>query len=181
MLGWYVLFKKLCSLFKGMIRWSKNWNFMVWKLSSDCACKLNCPNGCDGCPNPICSCGENLSSEDQDNLNSCVRGKSLEFGQCYLNCERNAQCKTSCFDVFESEFESCPCQVSLGQEKSIFQPWVVVRNVIFQTECLGGCPCDNYDCEPDKKSLLVLNTHFTYNTPVLIKYDGEFRHFRQKF
>ena len=26
----------------------------------DCSCNSNCPNGCDGCPNPICACGEIL-------------------------------------------------------------------------------------------------------------------------
>ena len=49
----------------------------------------------------------------------------------------------------------------------------VEDNRNFQTDCYAGCPCDAYQCEPDKKSLLVLNTRNS-NTPVLIKYDGEF-------
>ena len=41
-----------------------------------------------------------------------------------------------------------------------------------QAECYAGCPCDEFECEPDKKSLLVLNTALESNKPVLIKYDG---------
>ena len=44
-------------------------------------------------------------------------------------------------------------------------------NILFQADCYAGCPCDAYQCEPDKKSLLVLNTRGS-NKPVLIKYDG---------
>ena len=43
--------------------------------------------------------------------------------------------------------------------------------ICFQTDCYAGCPCEAYQCEPDKKSLLVLNTRGS-NKPVLIKYDG---------
>ena len=41
----------------------------------------------------------------------------------------------------------------------------------FQADCYAGCPCDAYQCQPDKKSLLVLNTRSS-NDPVLIRYDG---------
>ena len=55
------------------------------------------------------------------------------------------------------------------------QKWpLVTQRSLFQTDCYAGCPCDAYQCEPDKKSLLVLNTRSS-NKPVLIKYDGEFR------
>ena len=91
---------------------SLNRNNMTLYRFLDCPCKLNCPNGCDGCQNPICSCGENLSAEDQDNLNSCVHGSGVEFSECYLNCDGNDQCRTSCLEEFESDFETCPCQVS---------------------------------------------------------------------
>lgn len=42
---------------------------------------------------------------------------------------------------------------------------------IFKSKCPLGCPCDAFDCEPDQKSILVLNTQSS-NKPVLIKYDG---------
>ena len=45
------------------------------------------------------------------------------------------------------------------------------RNNFFKTDCPFGCPCDAFDCKPDKKSVLALNSLST-NVPVLIKYDG---------
>ena len=45
---------------------------------------------------------------------------------------------------------------------------------IFQDDCPLGCPCDAFDCHPDKKSVLVLNTFRSSNAPMLIKFDGEF-------
>ena len=42
----------------------------------------------------------------------------------------------------------------------------------FKAGCQVGCPCDSFDCEPDKKSILVLNTVNTAK-PHLIKYDGD--------
>ena len=44
---------------------------------------------------------------------------------------------------------------------------------IFQKNCPFGCPCDAFDCQPDKKSVLVLNT-YSSNKPVLMKFDGEY-------
>ena len=44
-------------------------------------------------------------------------------------------------------------------------------NNFLKADCPFGCPCDAFDCEPDKKSVLVLNSMST-NVPVLIKYDG---------
>ena len=46
---------------------------------------------------------------------------------------------------------------------------------IFQGDCPFGCPCDKFDCQPDKKNVLVLNSSRSSNKqPVLIKFDGEF-------
>ena len=90
---------------------------------------MNCPNGCDGCPNPICACGENPTPQNHDNLDKCVREKSLELGQCYLNCKGNVQCGTLCWEAFKSEFESCPCQVSSFNRRVIlifFRPNVTL-------------------------------------------------------
>ena len=47
-------------------------------------------------------------------------------------------------------------------------------DLIFQGDCPFGCPCDSFDCQPDKKSVLVVNTYRSSNKPVLIKFDGEF-------
>ena len=43
----------------------------------------------------------------------------------------------------------------------------------FQDDCLFGCPCDSYQCQPDSKSVLVLNTYESNNVPVLIKFNGK--------
>ena len=79
---------------------------------SDCPCNSNCPNGCDDCPNAICACGENPTTQNQDNLSSCFHENSFELGECYLYCDGNVQCETSCGEVFKSEYKSCPCQVN---------------------------------------------------------------------
>ena len=44
--------------------------------------------------------------------------------------------------------------------------------LFFKDDCPFGCPCDSFDCQPDKKSVLVLSSN-SLNKPVLIKYDGE--------
>ena len=43
--------------------------------------------------------------------------------------------------------------------------------IYFQDDCKSGCPCDNFDCQPDKKSILVLNS-WSQGGPILIKNDG---------
>ena len=45
--------------------------------------------------------------------------------------------------------------------------------LIFKSDCSNGCPCKKFKCEPDKKSILALNT-YTQEKPVLIKYDGKY-------
>ena len=46
------------------------------------------------------------------------------------------------------------------------------ENIVLKADCPFGCPCDAFDCEPDKKSVLVLNTNKSSSVPVLIKFDG---------
>ena len=46
--------------------------------------------------------------------------------------------------------------------------------IVFKADCPFGCPCDGFNCEPDKKSILVLSTRNS-NVPVLIKFDGKLR------
>ena len=42
-----------------------------------------------------------------------------------------------------------------------------------QDECIFGCPCASFDCQPEKKSVLVLNTAYSSNKPLLINFNGE--------
>ena len=77
----------------------------------DCPCNMNCPNGCIGCLNPICVCGENLSPQNQDNLQECMKEKSIDLGQCIIDCNGNQSCEQSCVSLFKEQYEQCPCQV----------------------------------------------------------------------
>ena len=56
-----------------------------------------------------------------------------------------------------------------------------LRDILIFTKdgCPFGCPCDSFDCEPEKKSVLVLNTQVASNQPVLIKYDGQWSESKQ--
>ena len=46
--------------------------------------------------------------------------------------------------------------------------------MIFKDNCRFGCPCESYDCEPDKKSVLVLNDYINEsNKFALIKFEGK--------
>jgi len=117
----------------------------------DCPCNTNCPDGCSGCPNPVCVCGENSTTpQNEENLEKCKLEKSIDLGQCIIDCKNDESCKQSCVNLFEAQYESCPCQ----------------------DDCRFGCPCDSFNCQPDKKSVLVLNTSLSSNKPVLIKFDG---------
>ena len=50
---------------------------------------------------------------------------------------------------------------------------VTIMVIFIQNDCLFGCPCESFECQPDKKSVLVLHTR-SNTKPVLIKFDGEF-------
>ena len=47
--------------------------------------------------------------------------------------------------------------------------------MIIKTDCNEGCPCDDFQCQPDKMSLLVLanRNHRQAAQSVLIKYEGQ--------
>ena len=49
-----------------------------------------------------------------------------------------------------------------------------ILSYLFKDDCPFGCPCDSFDCQPDKKSVLVLNT-FSSNKSMLIKFDGNLK------
>ena len=50
-----------------------------------------------------------------------------------------------------------------------------LNDYFIKEECPFGCPCESYDCQPDKKSVLVLNDYISEsNKLALIKFDGKF-------
>ena len=81
-------------------------------MIQDCPCNMNCPNGCSDCPNPMCVCGEHPSPQNLDNLETCRKGKSIELGQCIIDCKNEQACENGCLDLFKTEYEKCPCQVT---------------------------------------------------------------------
>ena len=78
----------------------------------DCPCNTNCPNGCVDCPNRICFCDGNPSQQDKDNLETCKNKKSIDLGDCIIDCKNDQACENTCVDHFKVKYESCPCQVS---------------------------------------------------------------------
>ena len=72
---------------------------------------MNCPNGCNGCQNPICVCGEKQSPQNKDNLQQCIRKNSINLGQCILDCNNGESCEQECVNLFKTQHEECPCQV----------------------------------------------------------------------
>ena len=80
----------------------------------DCPCNVNCPNGCNGCPNPICVCGENPSPQNEDNLQNCLKEKSINLGHCIVGCKDDQSCEQSCVNFFKDQYDVCPCQVNIA-------------------------------------------------------------------
>ena len=97
-------------------------------------------------------------------METCKNEKSIDLGDCIIDCQNNQACENTCIDNFKAEYETCPCQVI-----PTLWPEHCKR---FKADCPFGCPCDAFDCEPDKKSVLVLNTNKSSSVPVLIKFDG---------
>ena len=146
-----------------------------YRIIVDCPCNLNCPNGCNDCPNPICVCGENQSPQNKDNLEQCMKEKSIDLGQCIIDCKGDESCEQSCVNLFKDRYNQCPCQVkNMSSDYSRFHIDKVIL-YYFQEDCPFGCPCDSFDCRPDKKSVLVLNTDSSSNIPILIKFDGKLK------
>ena len=73
---------------------------------------MNCPNGCIDCPNPICVCGDNPSIQNQDNLQECIKEKSIDLGQCVVDCKGDQSCEGACVNSFKIQYDECPCQVN---------------------------------------------------------------------
>ena len=86
------------------------------KLFLDCPCNVNCPDGCNGCSNPICVCGENPSPQNEDNLQECMKEKSIDLGKCIIDCKNDQSCEESCVNRFKEQYDQCPCQVRRSQK-----------------------------------------------------------------
>ena len=88
-------------------------------------------------------------------------------------------------DQFKTRQFDCPCEVH-----GLFDFHFLT---IFQENCPGGCPCDDYPCaetttapdvttstapatttSPATNAVLVLSTFYSTNKPMVIDWDGEF-------
>ena len=81
------------------------------ECNTGCPCELGCPNGCAGCANPICVCGDQSTPQNDENLKTCVGQNSMELGQCILDCDENEICEAGCIKDFKNHHKKCPCQV----------------------------------------------------------------------
>ena len=81
------------------------------ECNTGCPCELGCPNGCAGCANPICVCGDQSTPENDENLKNCIGQNSIELGQCILDCDENETCEAGCIKEFKNHHKECPCQV----------------------------------------------------------------------
>ena len=100
--------------------------------------------------------------------------KSIDLGQCIIDCKNDESCEESCVTLFKEQYDLCPCQVRRSKISMCSDNLNFNDENIFQDDCPLGCPCNSFDCQPDKKSVLVLNTWQTSTPkPVLIKFDGE--------
>ena len=81
------------------------------ECNSGCPCELGCPNGCAGCANPICVCGDQSTPQNDENLKTCIGQNSIELGQCILDCDENETCEADCIKEFKNHHKNCPCQV----------------------------------------------------------------------
>ncbi|CAG5104187.1 Oidioi.mRNA.OKI2018_I69.chr1.g1135.t1.cds [Oikopleura dioica] len=130
--------------------------------SRTCPCYEDCPDGCENCPNTICSC----RSPETDNVyfQQCMKEGSGRFNDCITSCTANTTCLHECSEVFQNESEYCPCM----------------------PKCPMGCSCkDGYKCQPYVTALCQNRpsndiTSFNY----IISADGSFketRHYQSPF
>ena len=96
----------------------------------DCPCNINCPGGCNDCSNPICVCGENSSSQNEDNLQECMKEKSINLGQCIIDCNGDQSCEDSCVNLFKVQYDQCPCQVKKVVLIPIFTQHEFFRTIV---------------------------------------------------
>ena len=91
----------------------------------------------------------------------------MDYYQCVVFCTPgDVGCITQCSRELEIQMDQCPCKVLL-QMKSFY------INFIFKSGCPKGCPCPEYEC-PDT-AVLVLNTYYSTNVPLVIDSSGNSR------
>ena len=122
---------------------------------SSCPCFEYCPNGCDGCPNPICSCNEpqknnsyyiHCMDQATDDFKACAMGSTNDkasYDMCYENftmasekCPCNAGCETGCpyesgFKCQENIMAMCQLRVS-GYANPVNYTYVISADGFFQ-------------------------------------------------
>ena len=59
-------------------------------------------------------CGGNSSSQNKENLQQCIVEKSINLGQCIIDCNREQTCEQSCVNMFNEQYDQCPCQVGIS-------------------------------------------------------------------
>ncbi|CAG5104562.1 Oidioi.mRNA.OKI2018_I69.chr1.g1338.t1.cds [Oikopleura dioica] len=118
-----------------------------------CPCDELCPNGCENCANPICSCKH---PENDPYFKQCLKEAGVRLEDCFKSCATNNTCYDGCYDVFDEEKSFCPCM----------------------DNCPMGCSCDGgYECQTH---VMVLGQGTTYyndfpNFSYLISADGDFK------
>ncbi|CBY23939.1 unnamed protein product [Oikopleura dioica] len=113
----------------------------------DCPCAVNCPNGCDGCPNEVCSCYQ--PQLDSPFYKTCMSEASTMFNGCVMGCPLNTTCHENCFSDFQDEAERCPCA----------------------DLCPDGCPCDNgFKCQD---FVMIMGDSGLNRVSTMVASDGE--------
>ena len=76
-------------------------------------------------------CGENPSPQNEDNLQRCIKEKSIDLGQCIIDCKNDQSCEESCVDSFKEQYDQCPCQVRRSQKFNDFRrlEFLVLPNI----------------------------------------------------
>ena len=122
---------------------------------------INCQNGCEGCPNPICQCKD--PDHEPDYL-ICKEYYEAVFLICSKECNNELDCVLNCSRDLDIDLKKCPCKEN----------------------CPNGCPCEQYECPlsttPDpvvsttapfgRKSILTLSTYLGDHEPLLINTYG---------
>ena len=118
---------------KSLGAWTWSIKSTLLTLYQDCPCELNCSNGCEDCPNPVCECQvcsfcisvwlqDNFITyikvvEENPDWNRCTDDNSLKLGRCVHACNDNKECEDDCLSRFKSRQINCPCEVSWGHSQ----------------------------------------------------------------
>ena len=120
---------------------------------SSCPCFENCPNGCDGCANSICTCNE--PQKDNSFYIQCMDQATDDFKTCIMSSTNDKASYDLCYDQFTMASEKCPCN----------------------SGCETGCPCeDGFKCQENIMAMCQMygssgGVNFTY----VISADGNFQ------